>query len=88
VLASGVVRSILSEDPARGVVIAQDLLAPNMPVLRVSDGIDRALELLALQQVDALPVVGDDGNFVAILDQRAILTAYRRRLDELRSVEH
>ncbi len=88
VLAGGVVRSILSEDPARGVVIAQDLLVPNMPVLRVSDGIDRALELLALQHVDALPVVGDDGRFVAILDQRAILAAYRRRLEELRTAEH
>jgi CIC family chloride channel protein len=85
VLAGDVVHGVLAENPARGVVIAQDLLAPNIPVLVTSDPVDRALELLALQQVDALPVLSADGTLLGLLDRRKILDAYRRRIDELRN---
>lgn len=43
-----------------------------------------ALELFALQHVEVLPVVSGEGGLVGLLDRRAILGAYRRRLDELR----
>jgi CIC family chloride channel protein len=85
VLAADLVRRVLAEDPARGVVIAADLLVPNHHVLRASDTVDRALELLALDDVEVLPVVTDDGNLVGLLDRRAILGAYRRRIEELRA---
>jgi CIC family chloride channel protein len=84
VLQSRTVRSVLSEDPARGIVIAEDLIAPDIPVLRSTDTVDRALELLALQDVDVLPVLGPEGSLLGMLDRRAILGAYRRRIEELR----
>ena len=85
VLALDVMRTVLAENPARGVVIAEDLLLPNIPVLHCSDTLDRALELLALQHVDVLPVLSSEGALVGMLDRRAILRAYRARLDELRA---
>ena len=86
VLGVDMVRAVLAEDPARGLVVAQDLVAPDVPVLRSTDAVPRALELLALQHLDALPVVGDQGVLVGLLDRRAILGAYRRRLDALRAM--
>jgi chloride channel protein, CIC family len=86
VLAGDIVRAVLADNPAQGIVIAADLLTPNIPVLRSSDTVDRALELLALQHVEALPVVSADEEFLGLLDRRAILTAYRQRLDELKQV--
>jgi chloride channel protein, CIC family len=83
-LATDVMRSVLSHDPARGVVIAEDMLLPNIPVLRSDDTLDRALELLALQHVDVLPVLAADGSLQGLLDRRAILGAYRQRIEELR----
>jgi CIC family chloride channel protein len=85
VVRSSTVRSVLAEDPARGIVIAEDLIAPDIPVLRSTDTVDRALELLALQHVDVLPVLGPDGELLGMLDRRAILGAYRRRIEELRT---
>jgi CBS domain-containing protein len=84
VLAADVVRSILAEDPARGLVVAEDLLTPDIPMLRIDDSVQHALELFALQHVEVLPVVSDEGALVGLLDRRAILGAYRRRVDELR----
>jgi CIC family chloride channel protein len=88
VLAGDVVHGILSENPARGVVIAQDLVTPNIPVLKSDDPVDRALELLALQHVDALPVLTPSGALLGLLDRRKVLGAYRRRIEELRGAEH
>jgi CIC family chloride channel protein len=85
VLTADTMRSVLAEDPVRGVVIAEDLLTPNIPVLRTTDTVDRALELLALQHVDVLPVLSPDGSLAGLLDRRAILGAYRRRIEELRN---
>jgi CIC family chloride channel protein len=84
VLAADVVRAVLAEDPARGLVVAEDLLTPDIPMLRVDDSVQRALELFALQHVEVLPVVSREGGLVGLLDRRAILGAYRRRIDELR----
>ena len=84
VLGGEVVRAVLAEDPARGIVIAEDLLTPNVPVLRSSDTLDRALELLALQHVDVLPVVTAADEFLGLLDRRSILAAYRQRVEELK----
>jgi CIC family chloride channel protein len=85
VLAADVVRAIIAENPARGLVVAEDLLTPDIPMLQVDDSVQRALELFALQHVDVLPVVSSQGKLVGLLDRRAILSAYRRRLVELRS---
>ncbi len=84
VLAADTVHSILAENPAAGVVIAEDLLVPDVPVLRDTDRVDRALEVLALQRVDVLPVVSGEGTLLGLVDRRTILGAYRRRMDELR----
>ena len=84
VLAADIVRAVLAEDPAHGLVVAEDLVLPDIPVLRVDDSVQRALELLALQHVEVLPVVSDPGSLVGLLDRRTILHAYRRRIDELR----
>jgi CIC family chloride channel protein len=85
VLAATSVRAVLAEDPMLGHVIAEDLLTPEIPILRVDDHVERALELLALQHVDVLPVVSAEGTLTGLLDRRVILSAYRRRIDELRS---
>ena len=53
-------------------------------MLRIDDSVQRALELFALQHIEVLPVVSDEGALVGLLDRRAILGAYRRRVDELR----
>lgn len=84
VLAADLVRSVLAENPARGLVVAEDLLTPDLPMLEIGDSVQRALELFALQHVDVLPVVASPGTLVGLLDRRAILGAYRRRIDELR----
>jgi CBS domain-containing protein len=84
VLAADVVRSVLAEDPAHGLVVAEDLVTPDIPVLSTHDSVQRALELLALQHVEVLPVVSDQGSLAGLLDRRTILRAYRRRIDELR----
>ena len=65
-------------------MIAEDLLVPDVPVLRDTDRVDRALEVLALQRVDVLPVVSGEGTLLGLVDRRTILGAYRRRMDELR----
>ena len=84
VLAADIVRSVLAEDPAHGLVVADDLVTPDIPVLRIDDSLQRALELLALQHVEVLPVVSEQEALVGLLDRRTILRAYRRRIDELR----
>jgi CIC family chloride channel protein len=84
-LATDLVRSVLAQNPADGVMIAEDLLMPDIPVLRSDDTLDRALALLALQHVDVLPVLAADGSLQGLLDRRAILGAYRQRIDELRT---
>jgi CBS domain-containing protein len=53
-------------------------------MLQADDSVQRALELFALRHVDVLPVVSGDSKLVGLLDRRAILGAYRRRLAELR----
>jgi CIC family chloride channel protein len=85
VLGADVVRAVLAEEPARGLVVAQDLLTPEIPVLAAGDSVQRALELLALQHVDALPVVTQQGALLGLVDRRSILGAYRRRLEALRA---
>ena len=84
VLAADIVRSVLAENPAHGLVVAEDLVTPDIPVLGLHDSVQHALELLALQHVEVLPVVSDPGSLVGLLDRRTILRAYRRRIDELR----
>ena len=83
-LSADVVRAVLADEPARGLVVAQDLLTPDIPMLRSDEPVQRALELLALQHVDELPVVSQQGGLLGLLDRRAILGAYRRRIEELR----
>ena len=84
VLAADTVRAVLAENPARGLVVAEDLLTPDIPMLQIDDSVQRALELFALRHVDVLPVVSAESKLVGLLDRRAILGAYRRRLAELR----
>ena len=84
VLSADVVRAVLAEDPSPGLVVAQDLLTPDIPELRETETMQRALDLLALQHVDELPVTQDDGRFLGLLGRRAILEAYRRRIAELK----
>lgn len=86
VLGVDTVRAVLAENPARGLVVAEDLLAPNIPVLQIDDSVQRALELFALRHVDVLPVVSGEGKLVSLLDRQAILGTYRRRLAELRGL--
>jgi CIC family chloride channel protein len=81
-LSVDVMRSVLAEDPARGLVIAQDLIDPDVPPLSSDVPIPRALELLAAANVDALAVTTAAGGLLGVLDRRAILGAYRRKLDE------
>ena len=84
VLAADTVRAVLAENPARGLVVAEDLLTPNIPTLQIDDSLQRALELFALRHVDVLPVISDNGTLIGLLDRRAVLGAYRRRIAELR----
>lgn len=86
VLGADTVRAVLAENPARGLVVAEDLLAPNIPVLQIDDSVQRALEMFALRHVDVLPVVSGEGKLVGLLDRQAILGTYRRRLAELRGL--
>jgi CIC family chloride channel protein len=85
VLSGDVVRSVLAEDPARGIVVAEDLLVPHVPMLHSTDTVDRALEVLALQHVDVIPVLSAHGDLAGLLDRRAILGAYQRRIQEVRA---
>jgi CIC family chloride channel protein len=83
VITANAVRAVLAEDPARGLVVARDFVAPNGPKLETGAPVARALELLALPDVDVVPVVSADGVFHGVLDRRAILGAYRRRIVSL-----
>lgn len=85
VLAASVVREVMTENPLPGLVIAQDLLSPNFPELHSKDSIQRALELLATQEVPELPVTDDDHVYVGMVDRRAVIRAYRRRISDLAS---
>ena len=84
VLSADVVRAIVAENPTPGLVVAHDLLIPDVPAIRESESVERALELLALRHVEELPVVSDAGHLVAMLDRRLLIAGYRRRLAELR----
>jgi len=84
VLSADVVRAVVAEDPSPGLVVAQDLLVPELPEIRRDDSIERALDVLALGHVDELAVTADDGTFVTMLDRRAIISAYRKRIAELK----
>lgn len=44
-----------------------------------------ALDLLALQRAHQLAVIASDGRLVGLLDWRDVITAYRRRIAELRA---
>jgi CBS domain-containing protein len=59
-------------------------MSPDIPEIREDESLQRALDLLALEHVDELPVTSTGGVFVAMLDRRAIMTAYRRRISALR----
>jgi CIC family chloride channel protein len=85
VLGADVVRQVLAENPSIGLVVAADLVTPEIPVLKSDDSVQRALELLALQHVDAIPVVGEQGGLLGLLDRRTIIRAYRERLDQVRA---
>ncbi|MEP6860825.1 MAG: chloride channel protein [Deltaproteobacteria bacterium] len=85
VLSADVVREVMTENPVPGLVIAQDLLTPQFPELCSLDSLQRALELLATQDVAELPVTDANHTYIGILDRRAIIRAYRRRLSELSS---
>jgi CIC family chloride channel protein len=85
VLGADVVRQVLAEDPSIGLVVAADLVTPEIPVLKSDDSVQRALELLALQHVDAIPVVGEHGGLLGLLDRRTIIRAYRERLDQVQT---
>jgi hypothetical protein len=50
-----------------------------------SPGLVIALELLATQEVAELPVTDANHTYIGMLDRRAIIRAYRRRLTELAS---
>jgi CBS domain-containing protein len=84
VLSVDVVRAVVAEDPAPGLVVAQDLLSPDVPELRDDESVQRALDLFLLQHVDELPVVSADRTLVGLLDRRSILEAYRTRIAGLR----
>jgi CBS domain-containing protein len=85
VLSADVVREVMTENPSPGLVIAQDLLSPQFPELRIADSLQRALELLATQEVVELPVTDANHTYIGMLDRRAIIRAYRRRITELAS---
>jgi chloride channel protein, CIC family len=72
-------------DVMRAKVADEGVPQPDVPMLRPDDTVDRALELLALQHVDVLRVMATDGSVVGIVDRRAVLGAYRRRIAELRT---
>ena len=86
VLSSDVVRGVMAENPSPGLVVAHDLLTPDIPDIHPDESMQRALDLLALQHVEELPVTADDGTFIGMLDRRAMIEAYRRRVAELKRV--
>lgn len=83
VLLANAIRDAMTADPVPGLVIAQDLLAAEFPEVRSDDSLERALELLATHEVSELPVTHADHIYLGMLDRRAIIHAYRRRLGEL-----
>ncbi|MGE5184123.1 MAG: chloride channel protein [Acidobacteriota bacterium] len=87
VLSADVVRAVMAEDPTPGLVVAQDLLTPDIPELQQAESVQRALDLLALEHVEELPVTTEDGKFLGLLDRRSIIEAYRRRITELKQTE-
>lgn len=87
VLSTNVVRAVIAENPSPGLVVAHDLLTPDIPAIRCNESVQRALDLFALQHVEELPVIKEDGTFLGVLDRRAIIEAYRRRIVELKRNE-
>jgi CIC family chloride channel protein len=67
-----------------GTSVARDLMHDQLPTLAAGDTMQQALDLLALQHVDELPVIDDEGRLIGLLDRRDVLAAYRRRIEELR----
>ena len=84
VLSSDVARAVVAANPTPGLVVAHDILTPGMPEIRADESVERALDLFALQHVEEIPVVAEDGTFVTMLDRRAIIDAYRKRIAELK----
>ena len=74
------IKHALREAEALSVVLAHDLLVPVPAVLRGSDRLHRAAEVLARSDFERLPVVGDDGRFRGILAKRDLLAVYAQEV--------
>ena len=85
VLSVDLARTVVAADPAPGLVVAGDLATPNAPELHLDDPLARALELFGQDRVEILPVVDGERTLVGLLDRRAVLGAYHRRVSELRA---
>lgn len=78
------VRAILGDEKiVRDLVVAADLMT-DVPSIAPDASLEEALELLALQRFDELPVV-EGGRVLGLLDRRDVITAYRHRLATLRA---
>ena len=79
-------RAVLHEqDLASGLIVAQDLAGQEVPTVAPVDTLQRALDLLTIKSLDELPVVGEGGELLGVLNRRDIIAAYSRRLAELSS---
>jgi CIC family chloride channel protein len=72
---------------ARPLLLAADLMRTDVRPLRPDDGLDRAMELFAENDLLALPVVGPDKRVAGVVRRYDVATAYLRRLHEPRAVE-
>jgi CIC family chloride channel protein len=79
------VTDLIDVSAPEGLVVAADVDRGVTPLgLRAT--LDEALHALALQDLDAIPVAGDDGRVLGLLSRRDLLRAYDAAL-ELRQME-
>lgn len=74
------IKHALRETESLAVVLAHDLLVPVPAVLRASDRLHRAAEVLARSDFERLPVVADDGTFRGVLAKRDLLAVYAQEV--------
>jgi CIC family chloride channel protein len=86
VISVDAIRAVISQNPSPGLVVIGDLLPVETAALRRDDKVERALELLALRHVDAVPVLSDTGALLGVLDRHTILRSYRMRIDRLKAI--
>jgi len=61
---------------------ALQLVAEEVPVVAPDDPVQLAVDLLAVQEMEVVPVVGEGERLVGMIDRRDVIAAYRRRLLE------